>query len=59
MLVLIYIFKKKNLKYVDSVSERDNDDYNDLEFFINDCGQKKKCIYLGSLKIKIFGYGLN
>lgn len=38
MLFLIYIFKKKNLKYVDSVSERDNDDYNDLEFFINDCG---------------------
>lgn len=55
----IYISKKQNPKYVDSVSERDKDDYNDSEFFINDCGQKKKCIHLGSLNIKIPGYGLN
>lgn len=55
----IYISKKQNPKYVDSVSESDDDDYTDSELLINDCGEKKKCIHLGSLDIKIPGYGLN
>lgn len=55
----IYISKKQNPKYVDSVSESDDDDYTDSELLINDCGEKKKCIHLGSMDIKIPGYGLN
>lgn len=54
----IYISKKQNPKYVDSVSESDEDDYADSEL-INNCGEKKKCIHLGSLNINIPGYGLN
>lgn len=59
MVFLLYILKKWNFKYVDSVDENDDDDdYSDLELF-DDCGEKKKCIFLGSLKIKVFGYGLD
>lgn len=55
----LYISKKRNPKYVDSVDENDDDDdYSDSELF-DDCGEKKKCILLGSLKIKVPGYGLD
>lgn len=57
MAFLLYISKKRNPKYVDSVDENDDDDYCDSEL-IDDCGEKKKCILLGSLEIKVPGYGL-
>lgn len=53
----LYISKKRNPKYVDNVDENDDDDYSDSEL-IDDCGEKKKCIRLGSLEITVPGNGL-
>lgn len=52
----LYISKKRNPKYVDNVDENDDDDYCNSEL-IDDCGEKKKCILLGSLEIEVPGYG--